>query len=91
MAPPVEGYLRAGVRVSGDEVYQGRRLATHQHHACIPFLGRRPTLPTEFASRVTLRACIFRELRGGFKGDPEAHGGVLSDVLADLRSVEGAH
>ncbi|MGA8332817.1 MAG: hypothetical protein WB777_26565, partial [Mycobacterium sp.] len=38
----------------------------------------RPNLP----SRVTLRARVFRELRGGF--DPEARGGELADVLADL-------
>ena len=29
MAPPVEGYLRAETRASGDQVYQGGRVATH--------------------------------------------------------------
>lgn len=29
MAPPVLGYLRAETRASGDQVYQGGRLATH--------------------------------------------------------------
>jgi hypothetical protein len=45
MAPPIESYLRAETRASGDQVYQGGRLATR-------------TWP----SRVTVRACVFREL-----------------------------
>src|ERR1700754_4993519 len=42
--------------------------------------GSRPNLP----SRVAMRECVFRGLRGGLKWDVESHRGQVGDVVADL-------
>jgi hypothetical protein len=42
--------------------------------------GTRPNLP----SRVAMRECVFRGLRGGLESDVESHRGQVGDVVADL-------
>ena len=42
--------------------------------------GSRPNLP----SRVAMRECVFRGLRGGLESDVESHRGQVGDVVADL-------